>query len=74
MIQVTDGMWDEMNLPCGQVAVKNADGISYTCRHCNFIVGSAEEPADCKKKREEAVPKGKDWWLIDGDYKNETTN
>jgi NAD-dependent SIR2 family protein deacetylase len=72
--QNIDGLWEEMNLPCGKVAVKNADGFSYTCRHCNKIVGSADEPADCKAKREQQPPRGNDWWLIDGDYKDEQTN
>lgn len=69
-MEIHEGRWEEMHLPCGKTAVLNQDKVSYTCTHCNEIIGSAKEPPDCRKQREESPPKGKDWWLIDGDYKD----
>lgn len=53
-----------MQLPCGKVAELNSDGVTYTCRHCRTVIGSKDEPADCKTKREKAEPPKGDWWMF----------
>lgn len=62
----------QMTLPCGKVAELNDDGMTYTCRHCRAIIGSADEPSDCKTKREKAEPVKGDWWLF-ADEENDDT-
>ena len=51
-------------LPCDKVAELNEDGVTYTCLHCKSIVGSKDEPPDCKTKREKAEPLKGDWWMF----------
>ena len=54
----------QMTMPCGKVAELNEDGVTYTCQHCKAIIGSKDEPADCKTKREKAEPLKGDWWMF----------
>lgn len=53
-----------MQLACGKIADLNDDGMTYTCRHCRAIIGSKDEPIDCKSKREKAEPLKGDWWMF----------
>lgn len=54
----------KMQLPCGKIAALNKDGATYTCLHCKNVVGSKDEPTDCKTKREKAEPLKGDWWMF----------
>lgn len=54
----------QIMLPCGKVGELDDSGVTYTCLHCKVIVGSKDEPADCKTKREKAEPRVNDWWLM----------
>lgn len=53
-----------LQLACGKYAELNDDGMSYTCHHCRAIIGSKDEPSDCKSKREKAEPLKGDWWMF----------
>lgn len=48
-------------LPCGH----NAElwNEQWICDHCNIQIGSVDEPADCKEKRENAEPYKNDYWM-----------
>lgn len=64
----------KMTLPCGKVAELNEDGVTYTCMHCKTIVGSKDEPADCKTKREKAEPLKGDWWMFTDEDTNDNSS
>jgi hypothetical protein len=50
-------------LPCGNTALLHDRENLYYCNYCQFVVGSSEEPSDCKRKREEAEPIKNDYWM-----------
>ena len=50
-------------LPCGNAAMLDDRENVYRCNFCNYIIGSSEEPSDCKRKREEAEPIKNDYWM-----------
>jgi hypothetical protein len=50
-------------LPCGNAAIRDDQEKAYRCNYCNFIIGSSEEPSECKRKREEAEPIKNDYWM-----------
>ncbi len=50
-------------LPCGNSAVLNERENNYTCNYCQYIIGSTDEPSDCKRKREESEPYKNDYWM-----------
>lgn len=51
-------------LPCGNAALLNSKENQYYCNYCNFVIGSADEPTECRRKREEATrPINKDYWM-----------
>jgi hypothetical protein len=50
-------------LPCGNTALLHDRENQYYCNYCHFVIGSTEEPSDCKRKREEAEPIKNDYWM-----------
>lgn len=58
-------------LPCGNAAVVEPNGYTYRCNYCYEIVGSAEEPLECKQKREQAEPFKNDYWMNINDDETE---
>lgn len=50
-------------LPCGNAAVLDERENNYRCNFCNEIIGSADEPSNCKTKREQAEPFKNDYWM-----------
>jgi hypothetical protein len=64
----------KMMLNCGKVAELNPDGVTYTCLHCKGVVGSKDEPPDCKTKREKAEPLQGDWWMFADEDLNDNSS
>jgi hypothetical protein len=62
-----------MQLPCGKIADLN-DDLSYSCRHCRAVIGSTDEPSDCKSKREKAEPLKGDWWMFADEENDDQKN
>jgi hypothetical protein len=60
-----------MQLACGKYAELNDDGLTYTCLNCRAVIGTKDEPADCKSKREKAEPRKGDWWMFADEGKDE---
>ena len=50
-------------LPCGNAAVLDERENNYRCNFCYEIIGSSDEPENCKKKREESEPYKNDYWM-----------
>jgi hypothetical protein len=55
-------------LACGNAAILDERENVYRCNFCYEIIGSADEPPNCKTKREQAEPFKNDYWMdIDND-------
>ncbi len=50
-------------LPCGNTAILDSKDNTYRCNYCTNVIGSSDEPSDCKRKREEAEPFKNDYWM-----------
>jgi len=50
-------------LPCGNTALLHDIEQVYYCNYCDHIIGSIDEPSECKRKREEAEPIKNDYWM-----------
>lgn len=52
-------------LPCGNAALLNERENQYYCNYCNYVIGSKEEPTECRRKREEATRpiNTNDYWM-----------
>ena len=61
-----------LQLPCGNVAeLLDKNKALYFCNYCRTIVGSNEEPEQCKRMREDAEPIKNDYWMdIENDEQN----
>ena len=40
----------------------------YICNYCHSVVGSADEPPNCKAMREKAEPYKNDYWMNINDH------
>lgn len=50
-------------LPCGNTALLHDRENRYYCNFCYEVIGSADEPTNCKTKREQAEPFKNDYWM-----------
>lgn len=50
-------------LPCGNVGILDKTTNTYLCNYCWYVVGSKDEPSDCRKKREDTEPYKNDYWM-----------
>ena len=57
-------------LPCGNAGIYFDREKVYICNYCNSVIGSEDEPTNCKNMREKAEPYKNDYWMNIND--NET--
>lgn len=50
-------------LPCGNAAILNDRENNYYCNYCNYVVGTKEEPIECRVKRESVERYKNDYWM-----------
>lgn len=50
-------------LPCGNAAVLSERENAYRCNYCYEMIGSNDEPSNCKTQREQAEPFKNDYWM-----------
>ena len=50
-------------LPCGNAAILDERNNNYRCNFCYEVIGSEDEPLNCKTKREQAEPFKNDYWM-----------
>jgi hypothetical protein len=55
-------------LPCGNMGVLYTGSKEYICNYCHSVVGSADEPPNCKAMREKAEPYKNDYWMNINDH------